>query len=226
MPALKAEADCNDVGPGPRMGGQVDGLCQAKEVPTGWSGEAACMCPGINRFPRVSHRPGRSHVSQRTRNEVDLDTEPDARSRPERCPWLAVCVQDQQVFDLSGIAGMRGGGSRPASPQGAHSQCHHDSSDSSLGQSHVRSLPIASNGEYTLHHPALVLSPASYNGRIGLAVVCPITTQVKQYPFEVTLPQGLPLSGAVLCDQVKSLDWRVPESVVDETRMRLRALLD
>ena len=56
------------------------------------------------------------------------------------------------------------------------------------------------------HRPAVVLSPAAYNGRIGLLVCCPVTTRIKGYPFEV------PLSGSpprvVLADQVKSLDWR------------------
>lgn len=56
--------------------------------------------------------------------------------------------------------------------------------------------------------PALVLSAAAYNGRAGLAVVCPITSQVKGYPFEVLLPAGLPIHGVVLSDQVRSLDWR------------------
>ncbi|MEO8084984.1 MAG: type II toxin-antitoxin system PemK/MazF family toxin [Ardenticatenales bacterium] len=56
--------------------------------------------------------------------------------------------------------------------------------------------------------PALVLSPAAYNGKVGLAVVCPITNQVKGYPFEVPIPDGLPITGVVLADQAKSLDWR------------------
>jgi len=56
--------------------------------------------------------------------------------------------------------------------------------------------------------PALVLSPAVYNGKVGLALLCPITNQVKGYPFEVVLPAGLAITGAVLSDQVKSLDWR------------------
>jgi mRNA interferase MazF len=55
----------------------------------------------------------------------------------------------------------------------------------------------------------LVLSPAVYNGRAGLAVLCPITNQVKGYPFEVQLPAGLKTTGAVLADHIKSLDWRV-----------------
>jgi len=56
--------------------------------------------------------------------------------------------------------------------------------------------------------PALVLSPALYNGKVGLALFCPVTSRVKGYPFEVTLPAGLVVSGVVLSDQVKSLDWR------------------
>jgi len=55
--------------------------------------------------------------------------------------------------------------------------------------------------------PALVLSPALYNGKIGLMVCCPITSQIKGYPFEVLI-QAQTINGAVLSDQVKSLDWR------------------
>ena len=56
------------------------------------------------------------------------------------------------------------------------------------------------------HRPALVLSPAAYNDKTSLMICCPMTTQVKNYPFEVLIawtPQS-----AVLADQVKSLDWR------------------
>ncbi len=56
--------------------------------------------------------------------------------------------------------------------------------------------------------PALVLSPSAYNGRVGLLLACPITNRVKGYPFEVALPDGLAVSGVVLADQIKSLDWR------------------
>ena len=58
------------------------------------------------------------------------------------------------------------------------------------------------------HRPALILSPELYNKKVGLALVCPITTQVKGYPFEVPLPEGLEVSGVVLADQVKSLNWK------------------
>ena len=82
--------------------------------------------------------------------------------------------------------------------------------------------------------PALVLSPATYNGRVGLALLSPITSQAKGYPFEVALPEGLGVTGVVLADQVKSLDWRerkaarigdVPEEVVMRVIKRLNALL-
>ena len=55
--------------------------------------------------------------------------------------------------------------------------------------------------------PALVLSPAPYNGKVGLALACPITSQAKGYPFEVSVT-GKRIKGVVLSDQVRSLDWR------------------
>jgi mRNA interferase MazF len=79
-----------------------------------------------------------------------------------------------------------------------------------------------------------VLSPASYNGPVGLALFCPVTGQAKGYPFEVPLPAGLPVSGVVLADHVKSLDWRsrraayagtAPPEVVAEVIRRLGLLL-
>jgi len=56
--------------------------------------------------------------------------------------------------------------------------------------------------------PALVLSSKSYNGKTGLLIACPITNQQKGYPFEVALPDNLDVSGVVLADHIKSLDWR------------------
>jgi len=82
--------------------------------------------------------------------------------------------------------------------------------------------------------PALVLSPASYNGKVGLALLCPVTSRAKGYPFEVALPDDSGLEGVVLADQVKSLDWRarkveligrLPEAVTDEVLGKLGALL-
>jgi mRNA interferase MazF len=81
--------------------------------------------------------------------------------------------------------------------------------------------------------PALVISPASYNGRSSLMVCCPITSQIKGHPFEVRVEiDGI--AGVVLSDQVKSLDWRArrigqqgvaPATVMREVRARLKALL-
>jgi len=57
--------------------------------------------------------------------------------------------------------------------------------------------------------PAIVISPKIYNSKSGLALFCPITNQIKGYPFEVMLPSNLPVTGVVISDQVKSLDWKV-----------------
>jgi len=82
--------------------------------------------------------------------------------------------------------------------------------------------------------PAVVLSPENYNDKIGLAILCPITNQVKGYPFEVLLPTGLPMTGAILSDQVKSLDWRarnaelictLPDETISEVLQKLSTLL-
>jgi mRNA interferase MazF len=73
--------------------------------------------------------------------------------------------------------------------------------------------------------PAIVLSPELFNNATGFAVVCPITRQQKGYPFEVELPDSLPVDGVVLVDQVRSLDWRArrfkkvgqaPEEIVQD----------
>jgi mRNA interferase MazF len=70
------------------------------------------------------------------------------------------------------------------------------------------SLNPPAGHEQSGRRPAVVLSPAHYNSKVGLAILCPITTQIKGYPFEVEIPQGFSVSGAILSDQVKSLDWR------------------
>jgi mRNA interferase MazF len=84
------------------------------------------------------------------------------------------------------------------------------------------------------HRPALVLSPASYNGKTGLMLCCPITGHAKGYPFEVALEGNGSVAGVILADQVKSLDWRarqvkrkgrVSPEVTERTLTRLRALL-
>ncbi|MBI2316224.1 MAG: endoribonuclease MazF [Betaproteobacteria bacterium] len=85
------------------------------------------------------------------------------------------------------------------------------------------------------HRPALVVSPSSYNRRVGLALFCPITSEVKGYPFEVLLPKGLAVEGAVLSDQLKSLDWRarkakrigrLPGDALDEAVGKMLTLID
>ena len=85
------------------------------------------------------------------------------------------------------------------------------------------------------HRPALVISPKAYNRKVGLALLCPITSRSKGYPFEVELPKGIKAKGAILCDQIKSLDWRarratrlgsVPDPVMQEVTARILALVD
>lgn len=82
--------------------------------------------------------------------------------------------------------------------------------------------------------PALVLSPSAYNRKSSLALVCPITSRVKGYPFEVALPEGLAFSGVILADHLKSVDWqerraepagRVTPQVLAEVLDRLAPLL-
>ena len=82
------------------------------------------------------------------------------------------------------------------------------------------------------HRPALVLSPATYNGKTSMMICCPMTTHLKGYPFEVVISEDPP--SAVLADQVKSLDWRargatrkgqVPDRVLAEVRAKIRALI-
>lgn len=83
--------------------------------------------------------------------------------------------------------------------------------------------------------PAVVISPQAYNRKVGLALLCPVTTQVKGYPFEVAIPDDLPVSGVILSDQVKSLDWKVrkaekacsiPDEVMTKVLKRVKALIE
>jgi len=82
--------------------------------------------------------------------------------------------------------------------------------------------------------PALVLSPEDYNKKVGLAIFCPVTNQVKGYPFEVLIPEKMKVLGVILADQVKSLDWktrntelicRIPEEVTKIVLERIYTLL-
>ena len=83
--------------------------------------------------------------------------------------------------------------------------------------------------------PALVVSPAAYNSKAGLALLCPITSHAKGYPFEVALPAGLKTTGEILADQLKSLDWRaqlarristVPPAVLQDVLTKISLLLN
>lgn len=91
-----------------------------------------------------------------------------------------------------------------------------------------------SGHEQAGRRPAIVVSPAAYNEKIGLALLCPITSQVKGYPFEVTIPKGLNVAGVILADQIKSLDWKsrraefrcdVPHNVVSLVLEKISTLL-
>ncbi len=82
--------------------------------------------------------------------------------------------------------------------------------------------------------PAVVISPKPYNEKVGLALVCPITSRAKGYPFEVPLPAGMAVSGVVLADQIKSLDWqarrsqfvcKAPAEVVADVIMKILVLV-
>ena len=81
--------------------------------------------------------------------------------------------------------------------------------------------------------PALVVSPAKYNERAGLAIMCPIASHARGNPFEVELPAGLPVAGVVLADHLRSADWRarraelacrVPPRVVSEVLAKLKPI--
>ncbi|MCX6150096.1 MAG: endoribonuclease MazF [Ignavibacteriales bacterium] len=91
-----------------------------------------------------------------------------------------------------------------------------------------------SGHEQSGRRPALVISPLVYNSKTELALFCPITSQVKGYPFEVKLPDDLEIAGVILSDQIKNLDWKtreaeyickLPKSLLTETLNKINALL-
>lgn len=91
-----------------------------------------------------------------------------------------------------------------------------------------------SGHEQDRRRPALVLSPKPYNQKVGLGIFCPITSQIKGYPFESCIPEGSGVEGAVLSDQIKSLDWRarnatfickLPPEVLDDCLEMIKALI-
>jgi len=73
-----------------------------------------------------------------------------------------------------------------------------------------------SGHEQAGRRPGVVLSPRQYNEKIGLAIVCPVTSKVKGFPFEVELPPGMKTHGVVLADHVRSIDWRAREATIIE----------
>lgn len=82
--------------------------------------------------------------------------------------------------------------------------------------------------------PAIVLSPASYNGLTNLAIVCPVTNRVRGNPFEVAIPDGIAITGIILVDHIKSVDWKaryfkfadkVPENTLREVIQKIEILL-
>lgn len=91
-----------------------------------------------------------------------------------------------------------------------------------------------SGHEQAGRRPALVVSHAPYNKKVGLAIFCPITNQEKGFPFEVKLPGNIEAKGVVLSDQVKNLDWqkrnarfycRASENVLEEVSAKIKTLI-
>lgn len=91
-----------------------------------------------------------------------------------------------------------------------------------------------SGHEQAGRRPAIVISPSAYNKKVGLALFCPITNQSKGYPFEVSIPKSEKVSGVILSDQLKNLDWRarnvefitkLPDSVIEEVLRKVKILL-
>jgi mRNA interferase MazF len=89
--------------------------------------------------------------------------------------------------------------------------------------------------EQSGRRPAVVLSPSAYNRKVGLGLFCPVTNQTKGYAWEVAIPAGLGVTGVILADQVRSLNWKerqarfagtLPREVLDEVLDKTLTLLD
>jgi len=84
------------------------------------------------------------------------------------------------------------------------------------------------------HRPGFVLTPSRYNALTGLAFICPITSRVRGYPFEIKLPESAPVQGVVMIDQMRSVDWRERkpryagrcQGVLEEVVERLMSLIE
>jgi mRNA interferase MazF len=83
--------------------------------------------------------------------------------------------------------------------------------------------------------PAVVLSPKYYNGKVGMALLCPVTHQIKGYDYEVRIPEGFAVKGVILSDHIKSVDWQardavfiteLPDDVIELVLAKLRTLLE
>ncbi len=83
--------------------------------------------------------------------------------------------------------------------------------------------------------PVFVISPRQYNSKVGLGLFCPVTAKIKNYPFEVRIPDDLEIKGVILADQIKSLDWQVrkaelicklPDEIFKEVYAKIKTLID
>ncbi|MGR3179414.1 MAG: type II toxin-antitoxin system PemK/MazF family toxin [Candidatus Anammoxibacter sp.] len=95
-------------------------------------------------------------------------------------------------------------------------------------------LDPQSGHEQAGRRSALVLSPQKYNQKVGLAIFCPLTKHIKGYPFEVIIPETNIISGAILADHVKNLDWRarnvefickLPDKIIVDVLKKLGTLI-
>jgi mRNA interferase MazF len=83
--------------------------------------------------------------------------------------------------------------------------------------------------------PAVVISPKLYNSKTHLALLCPVTSQIKGYPYEVAIHPKSKINGVILSDQIKSLDWQsrnaefiesLDDDMLDELIAKIRTLID
>lgn len=88
--------------------------------------------------------------------------------------------------------------------------------------------------EQSGRRPGVVMSSSIYNGRTGMALCCPITSHVKGYPFEVVVPAGLKITGAILADHIRNIDWKarraeylcqLPDNTMEEVAEKLISLI-
>jgi mRNA interferase MazF len=88
--------------------------------------------------------------------------------------------------------------------------------------------------EQSGRRPGVVMSSSIYNGKTGMALCCPITSHIKGYPFEVLVPAGLKISGAILADQIRNIDWKMrraeylcklPDKALEEVAEKILSLL-